>query len=191
MSLILHTGPLKVTSNLKSAFSFFLQYTFLCDWQLNSVELHLFWVSHNRTKRAAVFRPRCKRLSCSLQEHEAPLKGAQRCDTHTLTCNREWALSQSDSQRAHTLQIIPHPSPSLSLSLSQAHTHTETCDIVAWSLLSNIPTLSISHKLRHAQSQTECCSVLTSPCLHCVVAGKRTASALLAGWSEGLWRRKG
>lgn len=46
------------------------------------LKLNLFCNVVLRTKRAAVFRSRCKRLSCCLQEAGAPLKGAQHYDTH-------------------------------------------------------------------------------------------------------------
>lgn len=130
--------------------------------------------------------PGVKGRACCLQEAGGSSEEAKTPRWHTLTFNREWVLSQNDSQRAHTLDSFHNTTPAY----THTHTHSKTCDIQVLSLLSNTPTLSISHKLWLAQNHTVCRSAPTAPCLHCAAAGKRTGGTILAGWSEGLWERK-
>lgn len=105
-------------------------------------------------------------------------------DTH-------WHSTENESSHRMTHSVLTHSTHSTTQRrLTHTHTHSKTCDIQVLSLLSNTPTLSISHKLWLAQNYTVCRSAPTAPCLHCAAAGKRTGGTILAGWSEGLWERK-
>lgn len=117
----------------------------------------LFWNIVVKTKRAAMFMSRWKRLSCCLGEVGAPLKGAQQCDTH-------WHATENESSHkvTHCMLTRSNHWP------AQPHAHTETCDIVVLSLLSNTLKLSISHKLRRTESDSVLlCADGTMPPLCC------------------------